>query len=157
MMPSNGRFSRSSYRNLLLANLEQWIRFRFVWHIGQIQKQIAGIRSVSQSRFPFDNPTADELLNFAVEMLHALLIADAHRIKQGLAFDLAFFDILPSAQSSLQDFDDRHASRSVFSRNQPLRNDVAKALGQPVSQRVLFRHRKYTHDSLHRLRRVNGM
>ena len=51
-----------------------------------------------------------------------------------------FFDVLPRAQSGFQDFDDGDAAGAVFARDQALRNDVAKALGQAVAQSVLFGH-----------------
>ena len=90
-------------------------------------------------------------------MLHAVLAADAHRIQQGLALAFAFFHVLARAQRGLQYFNGSDASSAILTRNESLRNDVAKALRQAVSHRVLFGHGEDSHDSLHRLRRVDGV
>src|ERR1700676_3431226 len=118
---------------------------------------ITGISRISQPCVHLDDPLADESLDVAVKMLHAILFADAHRIEQGLAVGLAFLDILTSAQSGFQYFYYSDPPSPILTRNESLGNDVAKALRQPISKGVLLRHREGSHDSLHRLRRVDGM
>src|SRR5260221_2880698 len=90
-------------------------------------------------------------------MLHPLFPSDAHCIEQRLAVGFTFLDIFTSAQSGLQYFNHSHPSSAILTRDEPLRNDVAKALGQAVTENVLLGHRENSDDSLHRLRRIDSM
>ena len=42
-------------------------------------------------------PDANQLFNFAVKMLHPLVVAIPHGVEQRFAFRFSFFDILASA------------------------------------------------------------
>src|SRR5580704_11710321 len=119
----------------------------FAGNVRQFQLEVTGIRGIGESGIHVEDSLADHSIDLAVKVLHAFLAADAHRIQQGLALRFAFFYILASAQRGFQDLDGSHASASVLTRNESLRNDVAKALGQTVSDRMLFRVGKYSSDS----------
>ena len=54
-------------------------------------------------------PLANQLLDFAVEILHSFVRAVAHGVQQRFAFALALLNVLARAQRGLEDFEGGHA------------------------------------------------
>src|ERR1700692_200758 len=116
--------------------------------VSQFQLKVAGIGGVSQSSVHFDSARSYEFLDLAVEMLHPILAANAHRVQQSLSIPFALFHIVASAQSRLQYLHRCHPARTILAGNKPLRNDVSKTLRQTIGHSVLLSRGKDSHHSL---------
>src|SRR6185295_10213845 len=99
----------------------------------------------------------DKILNYCVEILHALEPAVAHRVQQRLALGFAGFNVLASTRCRFQDLDRRDASTHVGARNQTLRDDVAEGLRQTSTNYRLFILRVETDDAVDRLGRIDSV
>src|SRR6266571_1931130 len=104
----------------------------FFEEIGHFEAQVSGVGGIAQTGVKLDDAGADELLDFAIEMLHAFGRAVAHGIEQRLAFALAFFDVFASAHGGLQDFNRCNAPLSVCFGKQALRNNKRNAFESRV-------------------------
>ena len=67
--------------------------------VGDFQAEIAGIGGVAEGRIEIDDAGAQQFLEFAVKVLHAVSVAVAHGVEQSLAFAFAFFDVVAGTQS----------------------------------------------------------
>ena len=74
-----------------------------------------------------------------------------------LAFILALFHVFARAHGGLQDLNRGNAAVLIFSRQQPLRNDVAETLDKAMADDVLLGNRKCSDDALHGLRGIGGV
>src|SRR5260370_36756958 len=72
------------------------------------------------------DPRADELFNFAIEVLHALGVAIAHRIEKRLAFGFSLFNVISRTHRRFEDFHSSDTPFAVFARKETLGNNVAK-------------------------------
>src|SRR2546427_314247 len=76
----------------------------FFEEIGHFQAQVSGVGGIAQTGVELDDAGANELLDFAIEMLHVFGAAIAHGVQQRLAFALALFHVFARAHGGLQDF-----------------------------------------------------
>src|SRR5882762_7649477 len=108
-----------------------------VEEIGHFQAQISSIRRIRQTGFEINDPRANELVNLAIEVLHALGAAIAHGIEKRLAFGFTFFNVLPRAHRGLENFHGGDAALSVLLRKEALGNDAAKGFRETRADAVL--------------------
>src|SRR4029077_8748698 len=121
------------------------------------EPQISRIGRITQARLQLDGSGANELFDFAIKVLHTFLGTIVHGIEQALAFHFTLFHIFASAHGGLQDFQSGYASFAVAARQQALRNDKPKSLGEAIANGLLIGKRKYAHDALDRLRSIDGV
>src|SRR5258705_8210382 len=131
--------------------------FLAVEEIGEFEAEVAGVGGVGEAGFKIDGAGADQLFNFAVEILHAFGIAVTHGVEKRLAFALALFDIFAGAKSGLENFDDGESAVPVAPRKQTLRNDVTERLGEAIAHALLIFHREGADDALDGFGGVNGV
>jgi len=72
--------------------------------VGEDEAQVAGVGGVLHGGMEVDGAVAHEFFEFAVEVLHAVLIAVAHGVEERLAFLLTLLDVLASAECAFEDF-----------------------------------------------------
>jgi hypothetical protein len=105
---------------------------------GEFLAEYGGIAGVGEAGFEIDDAIADELGDFAIEVLHAFGGAGFHSVEQGLAFVFAFFDALAGASIGFENFSDRDASGAIDFWQQPLTDDVAERFGEALAHVLLF-------------------
>jgi len=67
-------------------------------YIREFQAQVAGICGKGHASLQINDARAEQLIEFAIEVLHAFGRAVAHGVHQGFAFAFPLFDVLARAQ-----------------------------------------------------------
>src|SRR5882762_714851 len=125
--------------------------------VGYFEAEVAGVGGVGQRGVVIDCAGAQKLFQFTVEVLHAIGVAIAHGIEEGLAVAFPFFHVVARAQRGLQYFDGGDAAFAVFLGKEALGNDEAKRFAEASAHRMLIGNRKNADDALNRFRGVNGV
>src|SRR5579859_3269673 len=86
-------------RCALGRSLPGWLRRGS--EVGQFQAQVAGVGGVGHAGLKFDSAGADQLFDFAIEVLHAFGCSYAHGVEQSLAVALAFFNVFAGTKGGL--------------------------------------------------------
>src|SRR5205085_5892988 len=110
-----------------------------------------------QPVFERDRLALNHPLDDRVEVLHAVELAVAHRVEQGLAVGLARVDVPARARRGPQDFDGGDAPAPVGARYQTMRDDVAEGLREARAYDLLLVLRVEAEDAVNRLRGVYGV
>ena len=124
--------------------------------VGDQDAEVAGVGRVEQRRWTRDHALAHQLLDLAVEVLHAVHLAVAHRVEQRLALALAALHVVARAQRRLQDLEHGDAAAALL-RHQPLRDEVAERRREAAANRALIAGVEGADDALDGLRGVDGV
>src|SRR5580704_11877772 len=115
---------------------------------GQRPRQLVAVTRERKRGFEVDHSGTNQFCDFAVETLHAFSPAGGHGLAQEGSARLTIFESLPGLRRCLEDFNGRHSTTGVHSRNEALRNDVAECFGEAASNRTLFPCSEGTHNSI---------
>ena len=117
----------------------------FDW--GQGAPQLLGIGGVVHRGFKVDDFGANQLFEFAVEVLHAFRGAVFQGFQQSTSGGIFALQMVRGGGCVLKNFHDGDAS-SVLAWNQPLGNHIAQGLGQTAAHRRLLGRGKGCHDAI---------
>ena len=106
--------------------------------VREFQAKIAGIGGEGHAGFEIDDAIANKFFDHAVEVLHAVGVAVAHGVEQGLALAFALFDVVAGAHGGFQNLDGGDAALAVLPGQQALRNDVAERFAEARADRLLI-------------------
>src|SRR2546423_12675029 len=106
--------------------------------IRKFEAKIPGIGGVAETSFEINDTCANELIDFAVKVLHSVGIAVAHGIEQRLAFTLALFDVIACAQGGFEHLDGSNATLAVLFGQKTLRDDEPESLTEPRANGLLI-------------------